>query len=286
MKIWIKRLVRWLARYNRAWLIIEALLVRPAEFAKSARRDVRLASSVSRIDFPTSCDAILADLTVRSGPLRGMCYPEARSTGSALVPKILGCYERELHEVFEEVCQQRNSAIVDIGCAEGYYAVGLAMRLPHASVHAFDTNQGARDLCQAMARKNGVLDRLTVKGLCEVDALKEISFGERAFIISDCVGCERHLFTEELAKLLAHHDLLIEVHDFVDSTISSYLSALFNETHLINVIESVSDTVKACLYYSAEISECGIEVRRQLFAENRPQVMEWFYLKSRLRKTG
>ena len=286
MKIWIKRLVRWLVRYNRAWLIIEALLVRPAEFAKSARRDVRLASSVSRVDFPTSYDAILADLAVRSGPFRGMRYPEARSTGSASVPKILGCYERELHEVFEEVCQQSYSTVVDIGCAEGYYAVGLAMRLPHASVYAFDTDRGARDLCQAMARKNGVLDRLTVKGLCDFDALKEISFGERAFIISDCEGCERHLFTEELARLLSHHDLLIEVHDFVDSTISSYLSTLFNETHLINVIESVSDTVKACSYYSAETIACSIDVRRQLFAENRPQVMEWFYLKSRFGQTG
>lgn len=170
-------MVRWLASFNRSWLILEILLVRPAEFAKWARRDVRLESSVSTFDFAASCDAILADLTVRSGPFKGMRYPEGRSTGSALIPKILGCYERELHEVFEEVCQQRYSAIVDIGCAEGYYAVGLAMRLQHANVYAFDTDRAARDLCREMARTNCVLDRLAVEGRCDSDALQKNCFG-------------------------------------------------------------------------------------------------------------
>src|SRR5579859_5362525 len=59
---------------------------------------------------------------VRSGPFAGMRYVDA-SIGSAYLPKLLGIYERELHPVIEEACASRPGLIVDLGAAEGYYAV-------------------------------------------------------------------------------------------------------------------------------------------------------------------
>ena len=49
-----------------------------------------------RIGILTECTTIISpNLTVLHGPFRGMRYPEMRSVGSALFPKILGSYERE-----------------------------------------------------------------------------------------------------------------------------------------------------------------------------------------------
>lgn len=198
------------------------------------------------------------------------------------MPKILGCYERELHQIFEEACHDDYSVIVDIGCAEGYYAVGLALRIPSVQVYAFDIDHDAQTLCREMSSINGVSDRISVNAFCDSIVLGKIPFGKKAFIISDCEGYERQLFTAELLPLLMYHDLLIEVHDFIDPGISSYLWDLFASTHVINVIESVSDVVKAHTYFSSKVCDCSLDVRRQLFAENRPTIMEWYYLKSRV----
>ena len=58
-----------------------------------------------------------------------------------------------------------HSTVLNIGCAEGYYAVGLARRMPQARVLAFDINRTAQDTCRALAAKNGVADRVQVSGL-------------------------------------------------------------------------------------------------------------------------
>src|SRR4051794_20818862 len=60
---------------------------------------------------------------VRSGVFRGMRYvDQARS--SALLPKLLGSYEREIADEIERAAGVDYRVCVDIGSAEGYYAIG------------------------------------------------------------------------------------------------------------------------------------------------------------------
>src|SRR4051812_19305855 len=63
---------------------------------------------------------------VLQGPFAGMQYV-TESYGSQLVPKLLGSYENELHDLVEQIVAQRPKIVIDIGAAEGYYAVGLAL---------------------------------------------------------------------------------------------------------------------------------------------------------------
>jgi hypothetical protein len=44
-------------------------------------------------------------------------------------PKFLGTYERELYSVIERAIELAPRYVLNIGCAEGFYAVGLALRL-------------------------------------------------------------------------------------------------------------------------------------------------------------
>src|SRR5947209_15685441 len=78
-------------------------------------------------------------LVVQNGPFTGMQYVE-RSIGSSLMPKLLGSYEANLQPVIEEIIRRAPATIVNVGCGEGYYAVGLARRLPHARVYAFEAD--------------------------------------------------------------------------------------------------------------------------------------------------
>jgi hypothetical protein len=222
--------------------------------------------------------ALFSDLTVKHGPFQGMRYVSAAAVGSLLLPKLLGSYEQELHPVIREILAKDYSDIVDIGCAEGYYAVGLAMRLPKARVQAFDTDPRGQALCREMAELNGVTDRVVVKGFLSAENLKAMRFGGTALIISDCEGYEKQLFTKDVARSLARHELLIEVHDVLDIEISGILRENFAATHDIRSIESVDDLKKVRTYAFEELSGCSPQEKLAVLAEKRGALMEWFYL--------
>jgi tRNA G37 N-methylase Trm5 len=150
-----------------------------------------------------------------------------------------------------------------------------------AKVFAFDTNEEAVRLCKDMAQMNKVAERLITGSFCDANTLQSIPLTEKALIISDCEGYEKELFTEETASLLAPHDLLIEIHDFVDIGISSYIREIFKETHEIGVFQSIDDIKKAQEYLYDELEGFDLATRRVLLAEYRPAIMEWFYMKPR-----
>ncbi|MGI8527335.1 MAG: hypothetical protein ACR2K5_14395 [Pseudolabrys sp.] len=111
-------------------------------------------------------NSIISDVgtDVQSGPFKGMRFVE-RSAEGCHVPKLLGSYERELHPYLEAAIKRGYRHVVNIGMAEGYYAVGMALRMTAAQVHVFDINEEARKVCTNVAALNGVTDRVSVGGL-------------------------------------------------------------------------------------------------------------------------
>jgi SAM-dependent methyltransferase len=215
------------------------------------------------------------DLVVRNGPFKGMKYPTSMSTGSALLPKLLGSYESELQGIFDTILQTNYTDIIDIGCAEGYYTVGLAMRKPNARVLGFDTNPRALAMCRQMAKANGV--SISLDGFCDAARLLSIPLGDKALIISDCEGYEKQLFTPEVVRFLQRHDVLIEVHESDDASVSSTLKRNFAATHNITTVESIDDLRKVRHYQIPELANYNPRERLSLLAEYRPQIMDWFY---------
>ena len=100
---------------------------------------------------------------VLSGPFKGMKYPVRASEGSRSA-RLIGAYEASLAQVIEEIASRRYKLVVDVGSAEGYYAVGLALRLPLARVLARDENPRAQALCREIAEANGLSDRIAIGG--------------------------------------------------------------------------------------------------------------------------
>jgi precorrin-6B methylase 2 len=223
-------------------------------------------------------DEQFPDLTVVSGPFRGMQYIRQELPGSVLVPKLLGSYESELHPALEALLANHYSAIVDVGCAEGYYAVGLALRLKTAQVYAFDIDARARQACKELARLNGVSERVHVGGLCDAAILRSLPLGPKALIIADCEGYEKNLFTAPVREVLAKHDLIVETHDFIDINISQQLRQDFSGTHRIQSISSTDDIEKAHRYKYEQLAGYDAQQRRVILGERRPAIMEWLVM--------
>ncbi|HYT43403.1 MAG TPA: hypothetical protein VEP90_13780, partial [Methylomirabilota bacterium] len=78
---------------------------------------------------------------VQSGPFKDMLISQkvAQSTnneGNRTGIRLTGNYEIELHPTINKAISRNPHIIVNIGSAEGYYAIGLALALPNAKVRA------------------------------------------------------------------------------------------------------------------------------------------------------
>ena len=153
-------------------------------------------------------------LRVLYGPFRGMLYPRSSLVCRNGIPILFGTYEIELHSVIEEVASRRYHSIIDVGCAEGYYAVGLALRT-HTPVTAFDCEPRERSFLRQMARLNGVAGEIHTRSWCSPRTLERLAFDRRCLVISDCEGYELKLFRESTLPALRHSDLIIELHEVV-----------------------------------------------------------------------
>lgn len=219
--------------------------------------------------------------TVTEGPFKGMRYPSLVSVGSALGPKLLGSYEAELHPIIEHICKKGYSTIIDIGCAEGYYAVGLAIRSPDAQVFAFDIDELARRLCQEMAVLNQVDHRLVIGENFSLDKLPAIpSKDYQGLIVSDCEGAEQEIFTMDSNNwdiLIQHYDLLIEIHEHLKPGVRNQLVNMFSDSHSMKSWYSVEDVKRPIVFPSKILQKKSLSYKIALMAENRQDRMEWIY---------
>ena len=125
--------------------------------------------------------------------------------------------------------------IVDIGCAEGYYAVGLALRLPNSTIHARDTDPAARALVAQLAADNGVSERVIVGGAMDHAALSLCTDAETV-VICDIEGAEDRLLDPVAGPGLLQADILVECHPATAPGVVERLKARFGTTHRISEI--------------------------------------------------
>ncbi len=156
------------------------------------------------------------------------------SVGSAYLPKLLGIYERELTPFVEKACASKPKLIVDVGGAEGYYAVGLAIRNPQARIVAFEMEEKGRTALQEMSKLNNVTEQIEVHGKCEPEDLQTLLACESApLIVCDVEGYEEKLLDIQTVQSLRGATILAEMHDFINAGISEKLLNRFDATHTI-----------------------------------------------------
>jgi hypothetical protein len=205
---------------------------------------------------------------ILAGPFEGMQYL-SESSGSALAPKLVGCYELEIQPAIKDCIAGAYSAIYDIGCAEGYYAVGLSMKCPATQVIAFDIDEEAIDRCHQLAKMNGVT--IHTEAACTKAELLLLK-GQRAFIVSDCEGYEFELFDQEVAEALSKCDGIIELHGPADPILEA-----FAKTHHVQLIGSSKRNEAD---YPA-IQSLAPRLRKMAVSELRRFTQYWAILKSR-----
>ncbi len=213
-------------------------------------------------------------VVVRWGPFAGLKLPPKAVLASGNCAALVGTYEMEIHPWLEQLVPGQYERILDIGAAEGYYAIGMALRT-RSRVDAFDTASIARRLCRATARVNGVSHLVRVHSFCSRQTLLSLA-GLRCFILSDCEGYEASLFSADVIGALSRSDLIIELHDGLApaGTTRQLLREQFGTTHRVQVVQfrprdlsSFPDPVLAAML--------GADAIRVISEEGRLPDQEW-----------
>jgi len=169
-------------------------------------------------------------LEVRSGPFAGMNYVVNAAEG-ALLPRLLGVYERELHPDLLAFAAARVNQVIDIGCAEGYYAVGLARLIPDVTVNAYDIDETARRRCGLLAEANGVADRVIVRGEFRGEDFETFRDKGQILVFIDAEGFEDDILRPDLYPALAGFNLIVETHPGHRPGVTERLMERFAATH-------------------------------------------------------
>ena len=164
-----------------------------------------------------------------SGPFAGMEYV-SQATEGALVPRLLGTYESELHPHLTAMVRAGLDCVIDVGCAEGYYAVGLARMAPGLAVHAYDIDEKARLACAELAARNGVSDQVIIGGEFAPDGFEAFA-GRRVLVLVDAEGAEVDILQPALSPALAGMSVIVETHDLYRRDALATMIARFSATH-------------------------------------------------------
>ncbi|WP_438481978.1 hypothetical protein [Oleiharenicola lentus] len=206
-----------------------------------------------------------------------------QSIGSMWWPKILGTYERELAAIIETLCREAPRHIIDVGAAEGYYAIGFAWRCPQSQVTAFEGEASGRALQSSLAKLNGVAARVKIAGFCDQAELRDTLTGkESGLIICDIEGGELALLDPESIPELTsgRWTLLVEIHEHVHAGIVRILTERFSATHSSEEILTVEREPKnllpavRCFGLSRWVAP--------YLDERRPGPMRWLLLRPKL----
>jgi hypothetical protein len=174
---------------------------------------------------------------VQAGPFLGMNYVTVAHC-SAIAPKLAGSYERELRNCLAQLVAVQPDLFVDVGAAEGYYAVGAAFADWSPRIVAFEYDPDARATLRALMALNDVpAARVDLRAAC-TPALLEATLASavRPAALIDAEGSEALLVDPLRVPSLHRAHLLVEYHDFILPGLSQALVARLQATHHIETI--------------------------------------------------
>ncbi len=175
---------------------------------------------------------------VMSGPFKGMEIPcQTTWDDSNASTKLFGLYEFEILGAIDVALKRDPKTIINVGCSEGYYAIGLARCRPDIDVFAMDIDPDSLDLCAKYAKINGARVT-TIEGCRTPEELDVGGSGHRLYIM-DVEKAELDLLNLDACKALVNSDVIVECHDFMveGGGITEELAARFSATHYIAKIE-------------------------------------------------
>ncbi len=172
---------------------------------------------------------------VVGGPFQGLSYV-SEAAGSSYLIKLIGVYEEILHETIKKVMGRGYTTMIDIGCAEGYYLIGIGKKSPQTKLIGYDIDEKALALTEELYTKNHLTNELLLLPNCTPEDL-QTRIDEKTFLMCDAEGFEAEILNPHKTPALSRvQTFLVELHDFAVPHVKELLTERFEKTHNIRVI--------------------------------------------------
>jgi len=198
-----------------------------------------------------------------------------------ITPKWIGSYEAELHEFITDIIDSQYSVIIDVGAAEGYYAVGLAWKCGSSRVFAFDIDPIARVRQRELAELNEI-HNLEIRKYCHHSDFSDLVRG-RTLVICDIEGFEALLLDPKEAPELIEADILVEIHSHhgLDAkSVENLMRDRFQKTHTIKTRRMVDREPKEYQSMEPMLQKIGSDRLKEALNEHRHGSQAWLWMKA------
>jgi hypothetical protein len=214
---------------------------------------------------------------VLTGPFKGLKFKQKFPPK----PMLVGVWEKELSSILESIGEQK--FIIDVGAAEGFYAVGLAKKYPEKNIIAFEMNPQTKELLENVAKSNFV-SNIEFHGKCEYKKLANLGKKlSNSFIIMDCEGYEVELLKTDEPSIFKQSHILVELHEMYAYDCTNILLKRFEKTHQISEIKGRLRTLKD---WPTELKLLKHLYPKKLILhymdEGRPYPMNWLYMEPKI----
>jgi hypothetical protein len=217
---------------------------------------------------------------VLRGPFAGMRYP------LDFVPRQLfpgpyqaGSFECELDLIIGEIVASEPEVLVNVGSAQGYYAIGLGRAVWKMSVIAYEADPAMRAAARRIALLNEVEPRLDSRGLCTISELAGLGprLEDRSVcLLMDCEGGESVLVDPDQVEWLAAALILVELHPESHGELAADLAGRLAATHRTTLIRGEPRWASRFpeLWWVRGLRDIDREL---IVAEYRQGIQEWLW---------
>ena len=222
------------------------------------------------------------DYRIARGPFEGLRMdPSSSWSGGDRGGILLGLYEEEVLKALDDLADGR-TPFVDVGAADGYYAVGMLVtgRCPRAT--CFEMSDAGRQVIASNAVLNNVAPQMTIRGVAGQSFLDEIppecwAPDRPALFLFDIEGAEFALLTDEVLERLSTSRGVVELHAPLDHPDVRALLERFQRHFVVDLIRmGPRDPSGISMLESWPDND-----RWLLCSESRAYVMHWLVFKPR-----
>jgi hypothetical protein len=160
---------------------------------------------------------------VRYGVFKGLKLSNNVFWGEGdLGSKALGLYEQEIQTLlFELQDSKKRKTLIDIGGADGYFAIGALVSKLFTKVIVFEISSKGRETLRDNAVINCIENNLTILKEASSESFQNLVDSNLnladSVVLCDIEGAEYDLFNDEILKKLLNSHIIIEIHCWDES---------------------------------------------------------------------
>ncbi len=225
----------------------------------------------------------ISNSQVISGPYKGT-YLINKSHWSKFDygSKLLGFYEEQIQNLIVDI-QKKNDLklFLNIGCGDGYHALGLVKNKFFEKSICYDISSEARNILEINIRKNNLYNKFIIKKEANIDEIKrdlETNDIQKTLFLIDIEGDEFTLFKDEDLNFLKKSFIIIEDHNFLikEDKIKKNFYTSLNKYFNVRLIEN--GPRNPFKIQNDLIDQLNDDARFLLLSEGRPKKMRWIFL--------